>query len=257
MSIPISYPYTFFLLLIRFSAFMVTAPLFNQRTFPVLAKIGFAALLAFLIAPLNPVIEIPATDLLFLTFIIQEVLIGLLLGFVILLPILATGMIGQLISSAMGLSYASSISPIFDESLPSIGQLFTQLALLIFILLRADHMVLLGLKGLVAIAPPGQLLGEMMLNSGELLIDRVIYFTGQLWLVSLQLSLPVVGVILLADLALVLISRAMPRMNAFSLSLSLKILMGLVVVVLFFPHLWPQLLQEIDKTSQQMMVLFR
>lgn len=257
MSIPIAYPYTFFLLLIRFSSFMVTAPLFSQRTFPMPAKIGLAALLAFLLAPLSPALEIPDTDLLLLTYLIQEALIGLLLGFVVMLPILAMTMVGDLISSAMGLSYANSISPVFSEPMPTVGQLFTQLAILVFLLLRADHVVLLGLQRVVEMAPPGHLLSQTLLGAGDLLVARLLYLTGQLWARSLQLALPVIGVVLLADLALVLISRAMPRMNVFSLSLSLKILMGLAAVVLFYPHLWPQLLQELDKTGQQMILLFR
>ncbi|MCB0115203.1 MAG: flagellar biosynthetic protein FliR, partial [Caldilineaceae bacterium] len=81
--------------------------------------------------------------------------------------------------------------------------------------------------------------------------------TNQLWLISLQLALPIVGAVLLADLALVLISRAMPRMNAFSLSLPLKVLMGLLVSTFAFPYLWPQLVQVLDRSGQQMLMLFR
>lgn len=257
MSIPIQYPVVFFLLFIRFLAFMVTAPLFSQRTFPVLAKIGLAALVAFLLAPVSPAADLPGDDLYFFTLIVQEILIGLLLGFVVLLPVLTLGLIGQLIASAMGLSYATSISPLFDDASAPLSQFYLQMALLIFVTIRADHVVLLGLKRLVEVAPPGRFLADVMLDAGDLLVGRILFFTNQLWTISLQLSLPAVGAILLADLALVLISRAMPRMNVFSLSLALKVMMGLLVVTLAFPYLWPHLLREVDKAGQQMVLLFR
>lgn len=257
MSIPIQYPYVFFLLFIRFLAFIASAPLFSQRTFPIPAKIGLAALLAFLMAPFSPVPVISEQTVMFFTLLVQEILVGLLMGFAVLLPMLAIGAIGQLAASSMGLSYATSVSPLFEDNSPPLGQFFLQFALLIFISMRADTVVLLGLKRLVEVVPPGILLSDLMLDAGTLLTERLIFFTGQLWSVSLQLALPVVGAILLADLALVLISRAMPRMNVFSLSLSLKLVVGLMVTLIGFPYLWPQLLVEVDKAGQQMLLLFR
>ncbi len=257
MSIPLAYPYAFFLLFIRMLSFLMMAPLFSQRTFPVTAKIGLAGLLAFLLAPVSPVQTIPADDLRFFTLLVQEILIGLVLGFVVLLPILGISMVGQLMTSSMGLSYATSISPLLGESSPAIGQFYQQLALLIFILLRADHAVLLGLKQLSDTIPPGVLLTDVVQNAGDLLVGRLLFFTNQLWVISLQLALPVVGAILLADLALVLIGRAMPRMNAFALSMPLKVMMGLLIGTLTFPYLWPQIMQVIDRAGQQMLLLFR
>jgi flagellar biosynthesis protein FliR len=257
MSIPIAYPYLFLLLFLRFLAFFVTAPLFSQRTIPLLVKIGLALLLAFLLAPLSPAVEIPSNDLIFLTLVVQEIMVGLLLGVVVFLPILTIGMIGQLIASAMGLMMGSSISPLLNEPTTTMGQFYLQLAVLIFVVLGLDRVVLLGLKQLVIVLPPGRFLSDVMLNAGDLLVERILYFTTQMWIISLQLSLPTVGAILLADLALVLIGRAMPRMNAFALSLPLKVLMGLLIVLFSFPYLWPQVLREVDKSGQQILLLFR
>jgi flagellar biosynthesis protein FliR len=46
-------------------------------------------------------------------------------------------------------------------------------------------------------------------------------------------------------------------MNAFAISLALKVLMGLLAMLLGFPYLWPQILQEVDRVGQQMVMLFR
>ncbi|MBI1293833.1 hypothetical protein GC175_02595 [bacterium] len=257
MSIPISFPYTFFLLFIRLLSFFQIAPIFSQRSIPAQVKIGLAALLAFLLAPLSPVQALPESDLRFFTLIVQEIMVGLLLGFVVQLPMLLFNMIGQLVASSMGLSYPTSISPMFSDSSPPVVEFYQQFALMIFIMLRADHVVLLGLKQMLVVVPPGFMLTEVMQNAGDLLVGRLLYFTSQLWIISLQLTLPIVGAVLLADLALVLISRAMPRMNAFALSLPLKVFMGLLISTVAFPYLWPQLVQVLDRSGRQMLLLFR
>ncbi len=257
MSIPIGYPYLFFLLFVRILAFLASAPFFSQRAVPMQAKIGLGFLLAFLLAPSAPSVYVPASDMAFFALIIQEILIGLLLGFTAMLPVFALSLVGTQIASAMGLSYATSISPLFPESTTPFSQLYTQLAILIFLLIRADQVLLLGMKRMVELMPPGQLLSDLISRSDGLMIDRMIFFTGRLWDVSLQLALPVIGVVLLADLALVLISRAMPRMNVFSQSLPLKVAMGLITIFLSLPYFWPQVAKEMDKTGQQMLMLFR
>jgi len=257
MSIPIGYPYLFFLLFIRLLAFLASAPFFNQRIVPTHATIGLAFLLAFLLAPSAPAPAIPPTDIAFFTLLVQEILIGLLLGFAAILPIFAISLVGTLVAGAMGMSYATSISPIFPESTTPFSQLYTHLALLVFLLIRADQVLLLGLKRMVELMPPGQLLSDALSLSDGLIVERMITFTSRVWEVSLQLALPVIGVVLLADLALVLISRAMPRMNVFSQSLPLKIAMGLITIFLSLPYFWPQVAREVDRAGEQMLLLFR
>jgi len=257
VSISIAYPYTFFLLFIRILSFLMTAPLFSQRSLPAQVKIALAGLIAFVITPVTDHTAVPDRDLVFFALIVQEALLGLFLGFVTNIPIWAVGLMGRLIASSMGMSYATSVSPMFPDAAPPLGQFYMQLTLLFFVIIRADHAVILALKRMNDLLPPGQFLTQVMGVSGELLIDRSIYLTSQLWAVSVQLALPVIGAIFLADLALVLIGRAMPRMNVFAQSLVLKVLMGLLVMVLAFPLLWPQIVTQVDRTGQQMLVLFR
>lgn len=257
MSIPIEYPYVFFLLFMRFTGFMVSAPILSQRTFPVLGKITLAGLLAFLMAPVAPAATIPENDLILFTLVAQELLLGVLLGFVAMLPFLGIDAVGRFIASAMGFNYGTSVSPLLPETTPPLGQLYFQFSLLLFITVNGDQAMFLALKHLVDLLPPGFLLSEMMTVSGQLLVDRILFMTTRFWLVGMQLALPVIGVILLSDVGLALISRAMPRMNAFSISLALKVLMGLTAMLLGFPYLWPQILREVDRVGQQMILLFR
>lgn len=257
MTIPVGPLYSFFLLFIRILAFLGAAPLFSQRTIPNQVKIGLAAALAFLLAPLASDLYLPQSEAAFLVVLGQEILLGLLMGFAAMLPIIAISLVGRLAASAMGLSYATSVSPLLPESAPPLGQFYLQLGVLLFLAIRADHVMLLGLKRMVEILPPGQLISEVLDGSGAILVERMIALTGRLWIVSLQIALPVIGVILLADLALVMIGRAMPRMNIFAQSMPLKVIMGLLTIFLSLPFFWQQAIQELDRAGYQMLLLFR
>ena len=54
---------------------------------------------------------------------------------------------------------------------------------------------------------------------------------------GLQISMPVVAVILFGDVALGIIARTVPKMNIFQLGFSLKIIGGLAVMMVMMPFL--------------------
>ncbi len=257
MSISVAYPYTFLLLLVRFTSFALTAPLLRQRFIPAPAKIGLGGLLAFLVTPLAPTPPIPAHDLVFFSALAQEIGVGLLLGFTVMLPLWAVEMAGRLIASAMGMSYATSFSPFSPDTSPPLGQLFLQLAVLMFLAVGGDRIMLLSLVHLSKAIPPGQVIPMLAQVNGDLLVRRLIHLSGEMLLAATQLALPVVGAILLSDVALVLIGRAMPRMNAFAQSLPLKVMVGLVTLVLYLPYFWPMLHGHLTQAGLWMELLFR
>jgi flagellar biosynthetic protein FliR len=245
------------MLFVRSLAFLTAAPLFSQGNVPNYVKIGLAALISFAITPVLHDYNAPKTDVMFFALVVQEILIGLLLGFVASIPIWTIGSVGRLIASSMGMSYGTSISPMFPESAPPLGQFYSHLSLLFFVVLRADHQALLALAHMADLLPPGRSIFETLYISNIALTDRVIFLTSQLWDVAVQLALPIVGAIFLSDLALVLISRAMPRMNVFSQSLALKIAVGLMAMVYTFPYFWPQVVHQVEETAQLMLFVFR
>ncbi len=257
MDVPVAYPYTFLLLFIRFTAFALTAPLLRQRFIPPLAKIGLGGLLAFLVTPLSPQAPIPGHDLAFFTALAQEVVAGLLLGFVVMLPIWAVEMAGRLIASAMGMSYATSFSPFSPDTAPPLGEFFLQLAVLFFLAVGGDRLMLLSVARVTRLLPPGQAWFAGDPGVGDLVVRRLVELSNGMLVSAAQLALPIMGAILLSDIALVLIGRAMPRMNAFAQSLPLKVLVGLVTLVLYLPYFWPALLRQMDRANAWLEFLFR
>jgi flagellar biosynthetic protein FliR len=78
------------------------------------------------------------------------------------------------------------------------------------------------------------------LPTGQLSRDLIQAF-GMMFLAALQIAGPLVAVLLLADIALGLLSRAAPALNIFQLGFPVKILLTMALLGLTFPLLPPAL----------------
>ena len=79
---------------------------------------------------------------------------------------------------------------------------------------------------------------------------------GMMFLAALQIAGPMVAVLLLADVALALLSKAAPALNMFSLGFPVKIMVTLTLLGLTFPLL-PPALDALMDTAVQAMTSFR
>jgi type III secretion protein T len=66
------------------------------------------------------------------------------------------------------------------------------------------------------------------------------------------LASPVIATMLMSELALGLLSRFSPQLNAFSVSLTLKSLIAVAVMVIYFSPIFPDELHRIKWYTQQL-----
>jgi len=78
---------------------------------------------------------------------------------------------------------------------------------------------------------------------------------SMMFLAALQIAGPMVAVLLLADVALALLSRAAPSLNVFATGPPLKILLTLAMLGLTFPLLPPALDALIEQATRAMLSL--
>ncbi|MCG0278130.1 MAG: flagellar type III secretion system protein FliR [Thermanaeromonas sp.] len=219
----------FFLVLIRLTAFFVIAPVFSARGVPVLARVGLAVLFAFLLFPTLSTAPVVASGIAYALGALREALVGLALGYFAALLLVTVQVGGELLDAHMGLSMANLLDPQYGMPVSLWGQFFTILGLLLFLQFDGHHIVLLSLRESFKILPPGS-----AQFSGALVQD-VVRIWGDVMRWSLGLALPVIGVLLIADIALSLVARTVPQLNVFMLSFSIKVGLGLLVVMLALP----------------------
>jgi flagellar biosynthetic protein FliR len=212
------------LVFLRVSAFLLVLPFFSVTNFPVTLRVALAALTALLLAPLLPgfaVEHLTITRLLGL--MVQEVSIGLLMGFISRMVFYAVDLAGNFVSSELGLNMGALFNPLEGQSSQVPGLILFFLAAVVMFTLDLHHWVLAGFQQTYSVLP----IGGAHLNGA--LFEVVIKHTSRIFVVALQISAPIIAVSFVVTLVFSVLSRAVSQMNVFSESFSFRIAGGLIV----------------------------
>src|SRR5581483_5512560 len=118
-TIPAGYLGNLFLVFVRVGGMIFTAPLISSRAVPSTLKIGLAALLAFLLFPVNQshFTELPTAWAPLSVLVLKEMGVGVVVGFVTNLVFAGVQLAGQFVGIEMGFSLANVIDPLFAHSI--------------------------------------------------------------------------------------------------------------------------------------------
>jgi flagellar biosynthesis protein FliR len=220
VQVPVEEVIAILLAAIRVSAWLAVAPPFNTRSIPGMVKVAIALALAMAIGP-GMASQAPPPELFpILTSVLFQVVVGLSLGFLAQLLFSAIQAAGELIDLASGFTLASLYDPVSNVSVSMFGRV-NQLVAVTLLFATNGHLLLL--RGFVASydALP------MHVVSIASLTRTVTANVGTFFVSALAIAAPVMVVLFLADLALGLVSRAVPSLNIFAMSFPFKILLTL------------------------------
>lgn len=216
--------YTWMLVFLRASAFLLALPFFSMANLPVTMRVALAALMALLLAPIIPAVSLDHLGLIsILGVMVQEVAIGLLLGFVARMIFFAVDIAGAVISNELGLNMASMLDPVTQQSSPLAGTILMMLATLLMLSLNLHHWMLLGFERTYIVLP----IGSAHLQNA--LFENIVARTSGVFSVALQMAAPIICVSFVITLVFALLSRAVPQMNVFSEMFGFRIVSGLIV----------------------------
>lgn len=217
----------FMLVLARTAAFFAVFPALGGAAVPMRIKAGAAACLTVLLFGVVPApATLPTAALAQVLLVLRETLIGLLLGSLVHMVFMGAQFAGQAIGVQMGLAAASLFDPSTRETVSVSGRFYYLLALLLFLSLNLHHPFLAGLGESFTVLPAG----DAQLSAAG--FHRWAALSGQVLVLALRLSMPVLGALLLLDLALGFLGRLVPQMNIFLVGFPLKIGVGLAVMAL-------------------------
>ena len=212
------------------SCFMV-APAFGSQTVPARMRIVLAGAVALLVAPLVTVPEVSPFSAAGVVITVQQVVIGAALGFSLQILFDAVSLGGELLANSMGLSLAFNLDPQNGASTPTVGQLYSILVTLIFLVLNG-HLALINtlVDGFHTLP-----IGTTGLGANGLW--SVVNWGSELFSGALVVALPGVTALLIANLAFGVVSRAAPTLNIFSVGLPVSLVFGLVAILAGLPGL--------------------
>lgn len=214
----------------RIAACFSVAPIIGAATVPARVKIGLAAFIAYLVAPLLP--PMPAVSMFSvdgIQILLQQILIGIAVGFILQLAFDAVGLSGQLLANTMGLSFAFNVDPLRGASTAAVGQFYVILMVLTFLSLD-------GHLAIIQVLVDGfQTLPVSMDGIGREGLWGVVTTGSLLFAGALQIALPGLTALVVANLAFGLISRAAPTLNIFAVGFPISLIFGLLVLQVGLP----------------------
>lgn len=212
------------LVFLRVSALLTVFPIFSAANFPVQMRLALGALVAALVSPLLPPTLLQTHDFWgWIGIMSMEVLVGLAFGFASRIIFYALDLAGAIIGSEIGLQLPPSMNPMSGAQVTAPGTILYYLAAMIWLSLDLHHWMLVGFEKTYVYLPVGGA------HLSEALMTDMIGRTSQIFLIALQLAAPVMAVSFIVSLVFAVLGRAVPQMNVFQESFTIRTLAGLSV----------------------------
>lgn len=229
----------------RILAWLLVVPPFSSKALPGTAKVVLAVGLAVAVAPASKV-AVPSDAVGLAVVAGEQVLVGGMLGFVTYLVFAAVSAAGSLVDVFGGFSLAQAFDPMSVNQNSVFGTFHQFLATALLFTTKTHLLVVGGLLETFRVLPVGQM--------PSMPHDASILTTGMtlMFLSAVQIALPMVAVLVLADLGLALMTKVAPQLNAMNVMFPAKIGLVLLILGMSFPVL-PGVVSRLGELATQAM----
>ncbi len=238
--------------MVRIGAMLLAAPIFSSRQVPVRFRLLLMLVLTWLVMPTLP--PVPPAEVLShtgLLIMLQQILIGVVMGFILQMVFGALVFGGQVVAYSTGLGFASMVDPQNGVQVPVVAQFYLILATLLF-LLSNGHLLTIELLSDSFHTLPVAVDGI----SRNGLLD-IVAWGSRMFAGGLLIALPIVGAMLLVYMGMGVVMRAAPQLNIFSVGFPITMLLGFVLMWVSLPSLFDAFNQFLYQSFQLMMQLLR
>jgi len=226
--------------LTRVLGVIAVAPIFSRNSIPNQVKLGLGIMLTLVILPtLPPMPQFEIFSLQGLLILMQQLIIGLAIGFSMSLIFAAIDVAGQLIGMSMGLGFASFFDPSQGQS-TAVNRFLGLLAMLIFLSLDGHLMIVTAVANSFVTMP-------ITATGGSINPMKIAMWGEVIFSAGLLLALPAVTALLITNMALGILTRTAPQLNLFGIGFPITLSMGFLVLALALPGM----LKPIEKLIEQ------
>lgn len=208
----------------RLGGLFILAPILGGESVPRRVRVLLALALTLVVYPTLPIApQLPVEpDMVSLVpMLATEVLVGLSIGALATLPVLAVQAGGQFISQQMALGIASVFDPTTDANADLISQTLTFLLLTTFLALGGLELMIGAVVHTFSVVPLGGF------TFAESPLELYVALMSAAYEVAVRIAAPVVCIIFVETLATGMIMKTVPQLNILSFGFPVKILVGL------------------------------
>jgi flagellar biosynthetic protein FliR len=219
------------LILTRVSTFLLVLPVFGWQAIPMHVKATVALILSLFFCACKPLAVTPAevSSPMAMVLLTGEAVYGLALGVIVALLFSVVNLSAQIAEQQMGLTMAEIVDPLNGEETGTLSSLMEIIFILLFLSANGHHLFLQILSKSYDAFPPGTI------PTFDLLLEGVVSTSSAMFIASLRLAAPLLGAFLVLMVTLALLSRLVPEMDIFMVSIPARVTLGLFLVAAFMP----------------------
>lgn len=211
-------------ILLRLSVILFMLPIFSSAQVPQNIKAGIVVALSLMLFPLirqagaQPLTLEPFSVM---TVVVGEVIFGILFSLSMLLITGAFQLAGELVGFEMGFGFAQTADPQSGARFGVLGVWAQLFAAVVLFSLNGHHIVIRLIVESFSSVPIGSF------SLGPALFGKLLMLSGHLFVLAVQLSAPVMAVLILAQVGMALMSKFAPQINILATSFPLTIGLGI------------------------------
>jgi flagellar biosynthetic protein FliR len=215
---------------LRALALFSALPLLGTRTVPARVRVALAALVSLAAqASLPPMPVVPLDSAAAVMLVLQQLLIGISLGFAVRLVFAAIELAGELVGLQMGLNFAGFFDPLTASQTTASSRFFGAIVGWLFIVINGHLLVIAALVDSFNAFPVGDAPFAFLRQAKPHEWGAMIFATG-LWI-----ALPMVAMLTFVNLVLGVISRVAAQINVFAIGFPITLGVGLLGILLTLP----------------------
>ncbi len=215
----------FLLPLARIGSMIMVMVGIGVKTVPTRVKTGLAVMITLIAVPILP--KVTFVDLFSLKMffvVLQQILIGVAMGFASVLMLNTFVLAGQILAMQTGLGFASIVDPVNGQNVPAVGQFYLILATLLFWVFDG-HLMMIQMIVHSFIALPID--GTWWPVSH---FETIALWGSWMFTTALVLSLAPLTAMLVINFSFGVMTRAAPQLNIFTIGFPFTLVAGLVII---------------------------
>lgn len=234
----------FLLVLARLGGLFIFTPLLSSAAVPARIRAMLAMMFAAMLYPLlvGPgasasftaaaagAWDLPSLAVLLAT----EAIVGVTIGFLAAIPVLAAQVGGMIMGQQLGLGIAAVYNPALETDGDLVGELLLYMAMAVFMALGGLEIAFISVARSFEHIPPGTgagLFGNGPAGAGESSLGMAVALLHAGFELALRVAAPVLCILMLETLAAGLVMKTMPQLNVLSVGFAVKIVLGFMALV--------------------------
>ena len=215
----------FFLATVRVGSFVIASPLFGMRGVPTPIRVVISFILGLAVVSFT---GLPSENLLnslnFIFIVLVEIAVGITAGLIVTIWFSSVALAGEKMATSAGLGYAAQIDPQAGGQTPVVSVILNLFLIVLFVSLDGHLLMLRVFFESYLILPIGSMPPPMVL------IGAGIKAAGSMFIAASLIMLPVVGIILMINVAAGIMTRSAPQLNLFSFVFPVTILGAFIIL---------------------------